>query len=342
MKGMRQLFDYIILILTLVLFTHGYRPQNRSVFRHKEKRACSTTLSLFRNRKNGDTSSSVKLPPPESNRNRRRKEKEEKDESNQIEVIAEADSPKEKEILDKSSPSKNIGNYWINEEYGKNFTERSIIWNSHKQLTSVGESGLTETLINSVLNLAQSHNYIKVKISSHKLDSIQIAEQYFTHDCKASQELVKLVDIYEIRHRGILFRRVELLPEKVRPMREYTADKPRKSKKPKPVGTVKKSQVRKSEKINESSDYAADKPRKTSRSFSSRPRAAAVSRPGAPKRTKQRSEYGVESPAKSSRPYSSRPASSRSRGNTSGGPRGAGRTRSNSPDNRRRRSTTEF
>lgn len=105
---------------------------------------------------------------------------------------------------------------WVNEQYDDSLIERARIWNSNKKLLSIGDAGLTTKHINSVLHLARSHNYVKVKLSSHRLNPMQLAESFLSMDCEESKSLCELVDLYEIRPRAILFRRKVLFPEKTR------------------------------------------------------------------------------------------------------------------------------
>jgi RNA-binding protein YhbY len=106
---------------------------------------------------------------------------------------------------------------WINPQYeDMPRSERIQIWMHHRHLVTVGKQGLTPTLINALLNLCKQHNYVKVRVSFYKLNPMQIALQFLNkEDDKKSEELEKLVDIFEVRsYGGIVFRRKNLIPEK--------------------------------------------------------------------------------------------------------------------------------
>jgi RNA-binding protein YhbY len=110
----------------------------------------------------------------------------------------------------------NDGNYWINEEYGSNQTERGMIWNRHKHLLIVGEKGVTSTLVNGALNQIKHHNYIKVRVSYYDLNSTEVSFQFLNNaSLPESVQLNELADVYEVRHQGFMLIRRQFLPPKV-------------------------------------------------------------------------------------------------------------------------------
>jgi RNA-binding protein YhbY len=110
----------------------------------------------------------------------------------------------------------NDGNYWINEEYGSNQTERGMIWNRHKHLLIVGEKGVTSTLVNGALHQIKYHNYVKVRVSYYDLNSTDVSFQFLNNaSLPESVQLKELADVYEVRHQGFMLIRKQFLLPKV-------------------------------------------------------------------------------------------------------------------------------
>jgi RNA-binding protein YhbY len=126
-------------------------------------------------------------------------------------------SDEDDDDIEESAQTSETPANWINPQYeDMPRSQRIQIWMHHRHLVTVGKQGLTPTLINALLNLCKQHNYVKVRVSFYKLNPMQIALQFLNkEDDKKSEELEKLVDIFEVRsYGGIVFRRKNLIPEK--------------------------------------------------------------------------------------------------------------------------------
>jgi hypothetical protein len=103
---------------------------------------------------------------------------------------------------------------WINPKFGNNITERRTFWNTKTHLAIVGRPGVTKTLVNSVYLFAKSHNFVKIRISDYRQNALNVTHQFLTMHPEKSPLLEALVDVYEVRNRGVMFRRKNQFPSK--------------------------------------------------------------------------------------------------------------------------------
>lgn len=91
-------------------------------------------------------------------------------------------------------------------------------WETTDNLLTIGASGISLSHINTIVENAASHNFVKVKLASNRYSSMAIA-----NTCMQDERLQKAVEVVEVRERGFLLRRLTLLPS--RPVRMHS-DRP--------------------------------------------------------------------------------------------------------------------
>lgn len=87
-------------------------------------------------------------------------------------------------------------------------------WETTDNLLTIGASGISLSHINTIVENAASHNFVKVKLASNRYSSMAIA-----NTCMQDERLQKTVEVVEVRERGFLLRRLHLLPS--RPVRMH-------------------------------------------------------------------------------------------------------------------------
>lgn len=91
-------------------------------------------------------------------------------------------------------------------------------WETTDNLLTIGASGISLSHINTIVENAASHNFVKVKLASNRYSSMAIA-----NTCMQDERLQNTVEVVEVRERGFLLRRLHLLPS--RPVRMHS-DRP--------------------------------------------------------------------------------------------------------------------
>ena len=101
-----------------------------------------------------------------------------------------------------SSKSKLFSDFvaWKSSEYDVVDLERW--WKESDPLLTIGSSGVTPTHLNSLSNLLEQHEFVKVKLASDKINASKIAQTVVNCD-----ELAAKIILLEIRSKGILLGR---------------------------------------------------------------------------------------------------------------------------------------
>lgn len=76
------------------------------------------------------------------------------------------------------------------------------LWNEREPLLTIGTVGVTKNHINSLYNLIQQHEVVRVKLSHDKLDAHKISQEFIT-----SEQLQNQIELIDIRKRGIMVKR---------------------------------------------------------------------------------------------------------------------------------------
>ena len=97
-----------------------------------------------------------------------------------------------------ASESDGSTNSWSNPAYPKE--ELNLWWNAiDRSLMSIGSKGVQQSHVNSILELLKSHERVRVKIASDKLDSVSVAKDL----CK-SEILEKDLELLQCRPRAFM------------------------------------------------------------------------------------------------------------------------------------------
>ena len=100
---------------------------------------------------------------------------------------------------------------WTNEQYSNEDLHKW--WNNvDKSLISIGSNGVQPSHLNSMIELLKSHERVRVKLSSDKLNSVNIAKEFINNDILSSK-----VELLMCRVRGFMVGRTsktEVIPRK--------------------------------------------------------------------------------------------------------------------------------
>jgi RNA-binding protein YhbY len=100
---------------------------------------------------------------------------------------------------------------WTNEQYSNEDLHKW--WNNvDKSLISIGSNGVQPSHLNSMIELLKSHERVRVKLSSDKLNSVKIAKEFINNDILSSK-----VELLMCRVRGFMVGRTsstEVIPRK--------------------------------------------------------------------------------------------------------------------------------
>ena len=93
-------------------------------------------------------------------------------------------------------------NRWQSDKY--DVDELKEIWDSvDKSLLSIGSKGIQQSHKNSLYELLKQHSVVKVKISSDRLNALEMA-QGFAKD----EKIEKIAELLECRKREFMFKRL--------------------------------------------------------------------------------------------------------------------------------------
>lgn len=106
-----------------------------------------------------------------------------------------------------STPVNNVSiqPIWSNPSFSAD--QLKEFWNQNDPLMTVGAAGTTNSLLNSLNDLADHHNVVKVKFASDKINALETSEKFLS-----DERISKKVCLLEVRQRGFLVRRLQLLP----------------------------------------------------------------------------------------------------------------------------------